>query len=447
MSSKIKDVVIIGGGPAGITFANQYKKLKPEAEIVMYRPEAHSMVYCAIPYAIEGLFDPSKVFKRDEIVTDSGIELMRKSVKHVDLEQKQITDEDGGTLEYRQLFIATGASPFRPRIPGIDAKNVFTVKTEEDMYGIIERIKTGTRKAVVVGAGAIGIEQAQAYRARGIETWLIDIASHVLPNMIDRNIADTLQVTLNDLGIRTLLETRVESMNTVKEGVCAVNLSRGEFIELDPVTDFVCFAVGMKPDLDLFETLALDRTADGLVVDSCMRTSYPGVFAAGDCCSYISAIDRKPIGGKLATAAVPMAKVAARVAAGKPDDYTGFYNGAATCVGDWKIGSTGFTSEIALKRGIDVIAGSGEMTTLFPMMPGTGPLKVRIIAEKSSRRIVGGQILSKLPATDKTDLITLAIQQEMTVEDLSRLAYSAQPWQSFMPARNAIVMACENIPE
>jgi NADPH-dependent 2,4-dienoyl-CoA reductase/sulfur reductase-like enzyme len=175
-----------------------------------------------------------------------------------------------------------------------------------------------------------------------------------------------------------------------------------------------------------------------------MRTNIPDVIAAGDCCSFFSSIDENPLGGKLATNAVPMAKIAARVLAGKDDEYAGFFNGAATCVEEWRVGSTGFTEATAENRGIETIVGYGETTTLFPMMPGAEVMKVKIVADKKNMRIIGGQILSKLSATDKTDVITLAIQRRMTLKGLSKLSYSAQPWQSFFPARSAIVEACEN---
>ncbi|MFO7974897.1 MAG: FAD-dependent oxidoreductase [Candidatus Hydrogenedentota bacterium] len=440
-----RDVVIIGGGPAGITFANQYKRMNPEADIVMFRPEAKSMIYCAIPYAIEGLFDSSKVLKRDELVTDAGVQLFKRSIVGVNFEEQEVIDDAGESHGYRTLFLATGAQPFRPPIPGAEAPNVFTVKTEKDMRDIIARVKKGTKRAIVVGAGAIGIEQAQAYRKNGIETWLIDIASHVLPNMIDEDMAAPLEKELHDLGVRTVLGGRVESMQETASGVDKIHLSTGEDIELDPETDFVCFAIGMKPDIEIFAKAGLAATRDGIIIDSQMRTSIPGVYAAGDCCAFKSAIDGHPVGGKLATAAVPMAKVAARVASGEDEAYPGFYNGAATCVGDWRIGATGFTAATAEEREISPVTGYGQMTTTFPMMPAAQMLKVKIVADQKDFRIIGGQVLSNtFPATDKVDIITLAIQQQMTLRELSKLAYSAQPWQSFFPARNAIVMACED---
>jgi len=441
---KHSTVLIIGGGPAGITFSRKLKKLKPETKITMLRSEPYSMVYCAIPYAIEGLFEPSKVFKKNELVTGVGVELVQRKAVEVDLKAKRVVDDQGETYEADILFLATGASPIRPPIPGAEAENVHTVKTQRDMEALILRIQNGAKRAVVVGAGAIGIEQAQAYRKHNIETWLIDMAPRVLPAMLDIDMAEEAHKKLTDNSIHLMLTTQVSRIEKEGNRAARIWLSDGKSIELDSERDFVCFAVGMKPDIELFEGQGLKTDRNGIIVDSRMRTNLPGVFAAGDCCSFVSLIDEKPISGNLATNAVPMAKTAARVLAGKDDEYPGFVNGAATCIYDLRIGGTGFTEELARERGLDVIVGWGETTTLFPMMPGTGKLKVKIVADARDLRIIGGQVLSTLPTTDKVDILSLAIQHRTTLKGLSKLSYSAQPWQSFFPARNAIVEACEN---
>lgn len=438
------DVLVIGGGPAGITFCRELKKLKPGITIAMLRPEPHSMVYCAIPYALEGLFDYRKTFKRDELVTETGTILIRRAAKEVDIRSKRVVDEAGDTHDADILFLATGARNLVPPVPGADAVNVHTVKTQGDMERLFEAIEKGASRAVVVGAGAIGIEQAQAYRTRGLDVYLIDMASRVLPGMLDEDMAKPLHDTLRDKGFHLTLSSCVERIE--KRGIRAerVLLSNGEAVNLNPDLDFICLAVGVKPDVELFENQGLEMNGGGIVVDNRMRTNIAGVYAAGDCCGYLSGIDHKSVGGKLATNAVPMAKVAARVVAGKDDEYAGFFNGAATCVCDLRIASTGFTEEIARQRGINPVVGWGESATIFPMMPTAGKLRVKIVADTRHLRVIGAQIVSHLPATDKIDIITLAIQRKMTLKGLAKLSYSAQPWQSFMPAQSAIVQACEN---
>jgi len=445
--AKETDVLVIGGGPAGITFSRTLKKLQPETGITMLRPEEHSMVYCAIPYAIEGLFDHGKVYKKDTLVTDVGVDLVRAQAANVDFDKKEVTDSNGTVFRYGTLFIATGAVPIRPRIPGANARNVFTIKTQDDMLAVTERVDGRAKRVVVVGAGAIGIEQVQAYREKGLETYLVDIATRVLPNMIDADMAAPLRKVLEDKGVNLRLGAGVEKMDTTGGQVARVRLTNGDAIEINPEIDFVCLGVGMRPDVSLFDHPGLKRERDGIVVDAHMRSSLPNVYAAGDNCHFPSAIDGKPIGGKLATNAVPMAKIAARNVAGIPDEYPGFFNGAATCAFQYRVGATGFTEELARQRGFEAISGYGTTTSLFPMMPGATKLKVKIVADAASGRVLGGQVLGEVPVTDKIDTITLAIQQGLTLSQLAKLSYSAQPWQSFFPARNAIVEACENAPK
>ena len=438
------DVLVIGGGPAGITFSRTLRKLRPETSITMLRPEEHSMVYCAIPYAIEGLFGHERVFKKDALVTDAGVNLVRAHAIAVNFDDRQVTASNGTTYRYKMLFIATGAVPIRPPIPGADARNVFTIKTQDDMLALISRVDAGARRAVVIGAGAIGIEQAQAYREKGLETHLVDIATRVLPNMLDDDMVQLLHEGLTEKGVKLALGVGVEKLETVENQVCRVVLTSGDVIELDAERDFVCLSVGMRPDIALFSHPNLKVERDGIVVDAHMRTSFPDVYAAGDNCHFHSAIDGKPLGGKLATNAVPMAKVAARNVAGIADEYPGFFNGAATCAFEYRVGTTGFTEELAQRRGFQTVCGFGSTTSLFPMMPGATELKVKIVADARTGRVLGGQVLGEVPTTDKVDTITLAIQQGLTVKQLAKLSYSAQPWQSFFPARSAIVEACEN---
>ena len=437
------DVLVIGGGPAGITFSRVVKNLDPTVRVTMFRPENHSVVYCAIPYAIEGVIAPGKVLKGDEMVVETGTELVRKKIVAVDTAARIATAEDGETCRYRRLFIATGVVPVRPPIPGFDAANVFTVKTEEDMLCLIERLKKGAKRAVVVGAGAIGIEQAQAYRAHGVEVDLVEMAGHVLPQLIDADMAEMPQKALLKEGIRLRLGSRLTLLHTVAGLVSRVEFDRGEGIELDPATDFVAVCVGMRPELEMFHASGLAVVPEGIQVDAAMRTNLPDVYAAGDCCAFYSGIDGRPLSGKLATNAVPMAKVAARTMMGIPAEYPGFFNGAATCAAHYRIGGSGFTEAIARRRGFEVYVGYGNTTSFFPMMPGATDVRVKIVADLASDRVLGGQVLAQVPTTDRIDVVTLAIQQKLTVAELAKLSYSAQPWQSFLPAKNPIVEACE----
>ncbi|MEN8163443.1 MAG: FAD-dependent oxidoreductase [Acidobacteriota bacterium] len=454
-AQRTTDVLIIGGGPAGIQASRMLKTSRPEWDVTVLRPEPYSMVYCAIPYALEGLISADKTFKKDDLLTEVGANLLRLKAVRVNAEDHSVDLEDGSSITYGKLFICVGATPIRLPVPGNDLTNVYTVKTGEDMIRLMERLNgdqdfcvadsTGGvpegMKAVVVGAGAIGLEQATAFRARGAEVHLVEMQDRPLPLMLDgemcsKMITDEILKT----GIHFHVGVSLKEM-VGDEGCKAVVLSDGTRIDLDPGRDFVVLAAGMKPEIGFLDLDLFEHRPDGLVVDKQMRTNVPDVWAAGDCTSFYSGIDGKPLGGKLATNAVPMAKVAAQDMMGIEAHYPGFFNGAVTVMGDLRIGGTGFTESFARSRGLDVFSSTTELPTRFPMMPEKGFIRVRLIFEEQSLRLVGAQMVGTDGVAERIDLLTLAIQQSLTAADLTQLSYSAQPWQTFFPAKNVIVEA------
>jgi len=168
------------------------------------------------------------------------------------------------------------------------------------------------------------------------------------------------------------------------------------------------------------------------------------IVPSGDCAQFISGITGELTEGKLATNAVPMARLLAKNMLGADREYAGFYNGAATKVGSLFVGGTGL-SETAAKKNFDVVTCHSELTTTFPIMPEAKPVKMKLVADRKTLRVLGAQVISGNPVTDKVDLITLAIQSKLTMIDLANFSYSAQPYQSFFPANNLIVACAEGI--
>jgi NADH oxidase (H2O2-forming) len=437
---KTYDVLTIGGGPAGITIA---KILGNEMKVGIVRPEDHSMVYCAMPYVIENIIPKEKTFKKDELVTGSGAELIRGNVTQVSFDDKTVTLNDGTSCKYDKLIIATGADPILPPISGTDLKGVHTFKTGDDLDLLESAAKDPkTKKAVIVGAGAIGVELCQALNKVTQECHLVDIAASVLPNLIDADFSKDVQEELEALGVVLHLNCKVIGIqgNNSVEGVL---LDNGETIPLGEA-GIVVFAVGMRANTDLFKDTSLRVEKQGIVVNSRMETNIRDVYAVGDCTQFTSGITGKVVLGKLATNAVPMARMLAKNLLGDDRIYRGFYNGAATKVGRYFIGGTGFT-EAVLADEFDIVTGRSELATIFPIMPDSKRIKMKLIADGSSLRVLGGQVIGEAPVTDKVDIITLAIQHNLTAGDLAELSYSAQPYQSFFPANNLIVACAEDI--
>ncbi len=440
-------LVILGGGPAGVTAAKMLSRFRPEWDVTMIRPERASVIYCAMPYVVEGLLSADKVQKPDSLVTDTGTTLVRDHATAVDLERKTVTTSGSGTFAYDRLLIATGARPFMPPFEGLEgARNVFPLKTEKDLSDVLGALRPRSERAVVVGAGNIGIEMAQAFRKRGLETTLVEMAPHILPAMLDADMANELEHRLAAQGIDLLTGVGLSSIVKGKGGVAReLRLSDGRILPMNDVgnDDLVIVAAGVKPNVELFEGTGLTLGKTGIVVNSRMETGVKDVWAAGDVCEFRSYVDREPLGGKLATNAVPMAKVAVRNMVGKEWHYQGFINGAATVIGDVRAGGTGFSEELCEKKGIPVVTGMGETTTRFPIMPGASPVRVKLIFRADDGQLLGGQVVGGEAVAERIDTITMALKSQSVVSDLMSFDYSSQPWQTFFPAANAIVLAAE----
>ncbi len=436
-------VVIIGGGPAGIRACRTIKILRPDMDVVVIRPEAKSLIYCAMPYVLEDKIDFEKIYKKDELITGVGASLIKASVVAVDLSNKTLDLDNGSRISYDRLLIATGAEPILPDFVPAGLENVFVFKREDHLLSIHNKLKEGAKKAIVVGAGSIGIEMAQAFKHKGLETHLIEASSHLLPSILDKDMSELVEEKMDENGIHLHLSTMVSEVrgNRFAE---AIVLSDGARITLSS-DDIVLFSVGMRPNVDLFKDSGLGIDRDGIIVNERMETNIEGVYAAGDCTSFKSVIDGRPIPGKLATNAVPMGKVAGRNIAGRQDYYEGFVNGAATIAYGVRVGGTGFNETVARKRGFkNLIVAKAETTAMFPIFPEPGFVKVKLIVNADTGDLLGAQVVSTMCVTEKVDILSMALQNKLSLDRIAKLSYSAQPYQSFLPANNAIVMAAED---
>ncbi len=434
------EIVVVGGGPAAITLA---KRLGKKKELAIIRPEDHSMIYCAMPYVIEGLLSVEKTLKSDSLVTDAGATLIRDRVERVDYAHKCLYTRKGETIAYDRLILATGAEPVIPQVPGVDLLGVYAFKSEEDLTHLSSLVDQGLSRAVVVGAGAIGIELAQALRSRGIEVSLIDMASHVLSNLIDGSMALQAEQQLETLGVDLILEKRVVELRG-SDRVETVFLDDGTVVELGE-QGIIVFAVGMRANTELVDHELITTGPQGIIVNEKMESTLDEVYAVGDCTQFISGITSIATPGKLATNAVPMAKVLSDRLLGIDRTYPGFFNGAATKIGELFFGGTGISELAAERAGLKPVVGKSVVMTQFPIMPDAGQLSISLVCDADSRRLIGGQVVSVSPVTTIIDLLTFAIQKESVIEDLIALSYSSQPYQSFYPAANGVVLAAEQV--
>lgn len=446
------DIIVIGGGPAGITLA---KILGKKRKIAIIRPEDYSMIYCAMPYALEDLIPMEKIFKRDELVTEAGAELIRSTVTSINVKDKLVILEDSTEIYFDKLILATGATPYLPPMSGMNLRGILGFKTEKDFRRISQLIESGLKNATVVGAGAIGIELALALSKKGLNVNLIDMSDSILPNMVDFEMAEKVQEELIRSGISLHLKTKVielKGTNYVEE-IILDNGDKIQFGELDTcstslndeISSMVIFSTGMRPEVSIIKNSGIETGRDGIIVNDKMETNIQDIYAVGDCAQFKSGITGKVFSGKLATNAVPMAKVLGYNLLGDDRSYPGFYNGSATKIGKYYVGGTGLSERIASLHDYTTVCGYSEVSSKFPIMPGAKKIHLKFIADRKTMELIGAQIVSEEPVTDRIDLLTFAIQNRSQIKDLTKLSYAAQPYQSFFPAANLVVLAAEDI--
>ena len=429
-------IVIIGANAAGISAAAFARKTDRKAEIILIEKDKYAAYSrCGLPFAIAGeipsleklvLYPPSyyKTMKLDL--------RLETEAKRVDLESRtvEIVDKSGKKEEisFDSLIFCTGATPWIPPIEGRDKKGVFMLRTIDDARAIMEAMKEA-KKAVVIGAGAIGLEMAAAMREKGLDVVIVELLPHVLPLAIDADIARLVQEVLEEHGITLVLGKPVKRI-LGDERVKAVEVDGEEF-----EADIVLAATGVRPNtalaaeagLAIGPTRAIKTDFRMRCLDAQRQRPVEGVYAAGDCAESIHMVTGLPALSQLGTTAVRMGKVAGINAAGGYAIFPGVLGSFVTKIFDLQVGSTGITAEQAKRLGMDVVVGVAAHTTRAEYYPGGKPIRVKLVVDKATKRVVGGQVVGGEDVTQRVNLIALAIQAKMTVYDLEMLRSAYAP--------------------
>ncbi len=408
-------IVVIGSGTAGSNFALFARKLDRKAEIIVIGKEK-TMQYspCALPFVLSG-----KIPKLEDIVVfpnefyeKQKIQMMLETeAKTIDRKRKVIiTDKD--EIPYDKLVLATGSKAFIPPIKGVEKKGVFTLKEMRDVREIQKYIKERKpKKAVVIGAGLIGLEGAVAFRELGMEVLVVELLEHLLPTMLDKDIASIVQSHLEEKGIQFRFGVGVSEI--IGDPVTAVKIGEEE-IE----SDIVLVATGVRANVDLAREAGLEIKR-GIIVDEYLRTSDPDIYAIGDCAEVYDAVTGERILSQLGTTAVRMAKVAAENVFNKNVKFKPVFNTAITELFDLEIGTFGITQERARKEGVEVVVGKFKGSTKPEYYPGGKPITVKLIFRKDNKKLIGAQIVGGERVWGRIMALSFAAQKETTVEDIA----------------------------
>jgi NADPH-dependent 2,4-dienoyl-CoA reductase/sulfur reductase-like enzyme len=437
---RVQDVLIVGGGPAGRSIVHTLHAAGSELTVTLVKDEQVNVNRCAVPYGIPSSRPLERFQIPNRLVTDYGAELIVARIDRLRPDAHEVTLSDGSKLGYRRLVLATGARPLIPPIPGCEAENVTAVRSLADL-GRLREFASAGRRAVVVGAGYIGVEIAVALREYGLDVSIVERLPSVMGATAEPEITEPLTTTLLERGVLLHLGVEVVELPAVDGRVSGVTLSTGETL----AADFVVMAVGVLPNMDLARDAGIETTRLGIRTDDHLRTSAPDVSAAGDCVEARSFVTGEPVPGDFGTNAVFMAKVVAENLLGVETTFPGVLNAAASTVFEWSFGSAGLTMKAAREAGIDAVSGTSRVLDRYPMMDGVGEILTKLVFERSGLRLIGGSILRRgRGAAQGADFLSLAIKMGAAAQDLLTYQYATHPELAAKPSDNTYLFAARD---
>lgn len=416
-------IVVIGGVAAGMSFAAKMKRLDKEAEIVVYEKGSEiSYAACGLPYYIAGeIKEVESLFARTkEEFEEDGLKVhLNHEVTKVDLEKKSLEGKDFKD-SFDKLIIATGAEPVVPPLKNDQLDNIFTLKSPEDAKEILKAL-VDVQRVTIVGGGYIGLEMLEALLELRKEVRLIQRPERLLPKY-DREFTDLLEEELKE-KVTLHFKESVEGFEG-KEKVEQIVTEKGTY-----ETEAVILAVGYKPVTEIFKD-ELELLEDGSIkTDEAFETSVKDVYAIGDCAVKRNAITGEYQNIKLGTMANRQGKYLAYYLSGKREAFPGILGTNMIKVLDWEMAATGLSEDDARKH--------YEVETAFiksSLKPGYMPVEkedniiyAKMIIDKESKRILGGQLMGKESSALKIQSLAVAIQKQMNTHELEFLDLGYHP--------------------
>ncbi|MFE5847658.1 FAD-dependent oxidoreductase [Streptomyces niveus] len=442
-------LVVIGGGAGGMSAASQARRFKgpEELEIVAFeRGDFASYSACGIPYWVGGDVEhlDDLVARTPEEHQERAIDLrMRTEAVEIDTAGRRVLarDLDAGTeswTDFDKLVIATGARPIRPPLPGIDAPGVHGVQTLGDGQALIESLTRtgGGGRAVVVGAGYIGVEMAEALLKRGYEVTVLHRDEQPMATL-DPDMGRLVHEAMDGLGITTVGGAAVSRILTGDDGrVRAVVTDDAEY-----PADVVVLGIGVRPETALAEAAGLPLGPHGgLLTDLSMRVrGHDDIWAGGDCVEVLDLITGTTRHIALGTHANKHGQVIGANVGGDYGTFPGVVGTAVSKVCDREIARTGLREKDARAAGLRYVSATIESTGTAGYLPGARLMTVKMLAERRTGRLLGVQIVGGEGAAKRVDIAAVALTARMTVEQMTALDLGYAP--PFSPVWDPVLVA------
>ena len=443
---KKTDILIIGGGPAGLITAVTARKNNPDKKIVLVREHIVCAVPCGLPYIFNRLDSVKKDTMPDKAYKANKIDLIIEEATSVDTENKKVMLGNKEEMSYDKLILATGSNPFIIPIKGVEKNGVYQIKKDMDYLEDLRKAVLRAENIVIIGGGFIGVELAEELSAiKNKNISIVEILEHCLIAPFDEEFAIAGEEKIKEKGVKLYLKTAVEEI-VGEDKAEAVKLNSGEQI----LADLVIMSIGARPNLKLAKDAGIETVEKGgILVDEFMRTNTPDVFAVGDCAetrnfftgksnlvmlASVACYEARIAGANLYCASENLVKNEGTVAA-----FSTYLNGLV-------LASVGLNEKTATKENITVAVGVSEVPNHHPgTLPDTGIIKTKLVFEKSSKILIGGQVSGPESIAEMINLIAVAIQKKMIAQELANLQVATHPLITAPPTAYPIIKAAEMV--
>ncbi|MGD8513852.1 MAG: FAD-dependent oxidoreductase [Deltaproteobacteria bacterium] len=438
-------LVIVGGVAAGASAAAKARRCNEDAEIVMFEmgPDI-SYATCGLPYYLSGviperknlLITTAEFFKnRFNVEVRTRHEVLRIDRQAQKVVVKNLATGDVAAEAYDRLILSTGATAILPPIPGVDLPFVFTLKTLEDTDRIHAFVKNKQpENAVVVGGGLIGIEAVENLEGEKTKVSVVEFMPQIL-SFLDREMAELVQQHLRHKGVDIYVSEKVTSLEE-REGRGWIRTNAGRELP----ADLVIMSVGIRPNTKLAKDAGLRiGPSGGIAVNEFMGTDDPNIFAAGDCVESLNLVTGKPVLIPMGSAANKEGRAAGANAMGRSIAVKGFTGTVIVKVFDLAVAKTGLSEAEAVNEGLSPLVTyvlAGDHAGYYP---DAKEVQIKTIADRSTRRLLGAQVIGEKGVDKRIDVMATAIYNRMALDDLLQLDLAYAP--PFSAARDPVIIA------
>ena len=424
-------VIVVGCTHAGTAAIVNLKEIHPNSDVTVYEKNDNiSFLSCGIALSVNKVVtEPEKLFYNSpEGLAKIGVNTkMKHEVTDIDFDNKKVKVKDltsGKEFEdnYDKLVLTLGSWPIVPRFEGGNLENIELCKNYDHAKTIIAK-SSNAKNVVIIGAGYIGVELVEAFEDLGKKVTLIDAEDRIMSKYLDKDFTDIAEKEFSSRGVNLVLGEKVQKFEGANGKVTKVVTENGSYDG-----DLVVLCIGFAPNTKLIKDKLETLPNGAIIIDEYMRTSKKDVFAAGDCCvvKYNQAGDERYI--PLATNAVRMGTLVAKNIVEPTLKYLGTQGTSGIKIYEQNIASTGLTEEVA-KKTTKFNVGSVILTDNYrpEFMPTFEPATIKLVYDKDTRVIIGGQIVSKIDLTQFMNTLSVVIQNKMTLEDLAVTDFFFQP--------------------